>query len=453
MTLIIGTIFSYFCLLFVPLLRFYPIPFIIFFFFTYKHLRDYKKSLFLLAVFSLPYGIGKTVLNLNDSSSITITPYILTVILLSFLNLKKSFKQSSVWSSVFLLLFLFWGMLSYIFFAIYPEVLGGVFMLITIVLFYFLARIYMQEKDLYIYVTFILTTTLLFESCLTIFQFIIGHPLGLYIEEGVTLLPYGKLASEITSLYRPSGTFIEPTWMARFLTILLPIILIELKSITRIDIKYRSGFIILSLLAIFATFTRVSWAVTLIMLLIVYMWRKPKIDLSVLKKPVIIFCSIIIFFLYIYRLFPLLENRIATSSRSFEEMGSFDTRMKLIEQAASLISQYPLFGVGINRFITMAQADDVTGFFRYQMVQVHNVFLIIASEMGIPAMIFFILFIISAYYKYLDNKNKIKDFEIRKFTNIAAISGLAYLLESQMGTIFLSPHLSLFMLYMAIISG
>lgn len=452
MILLIGTILSYICLLIIPSVRFIPLPFAVFFLFACKYFRNYKNALFLTAVLAIPFSMGKSMLKVDDSFYLIINPFTAIVICLSLVSLKEKMKQLSAWPLFFLMLFLMWGFLSTFFWTLYPETLDGIFRLSITVIFYLLSRIYMPDQVLKRSVIFILLSLLFFESGLTAVQFMLGHPLGRFVEEGISLFPYGRLTSENITLYRPSGSMTEPTWIARFLTMLLPVILIELKSIVSIKYKYRVGLIALSLFAIFATFTRVSWAVALILLVITYFWRKPEIDLSILKKPMAIIFIFIFLIFSTLRFYPLLENRIVTSSRSFEELGSFDSRIKLVQEAVSLISTYPVFGVGLNRFVSSALDNDITGYFKSLNVGVHNVPLYIASEMGILAMVFFLLFIGTSYCQFWKEKDNIRGLGKRNFAIVAGLGGLAYILESQMGTIFLSPHLSLFMLYMAIIA-
>lgn len=457
--LVIGTIFAYISLFFVPSLKLYPIPFIIFLLFSYKYFDDFKKALFLTAVFSIPYSWGKSMW-VTDSTYldtpsylIVITPFTVSVLVLTFISLKNKLYNLFSWQSVFLILFYGWCIASFVYVNTYPEVLDGIFRLGTIVLFYFLAKVYIGNKQIRLSVILILISILVTESCLTIAQFMIGHPLGRFIEEGLSLNPYGILTSEDKSLFRASGTMSEPTWMARFLTMLLPFVLIKLKSIISINDKIRIGIILMTLVAIFATLTRVSWVVSVILLIIVFICRRSKIHVSKLIQPTTIIIISVLFLIGMYAFYPYIEKRIITSGVSFEEIGSFDTRIKLVGEAVSLIKQNPLFGVGLNRFIPAALKDDILRFFQSELSQVHNVPLLIASEAGIPSMIFFLLFIILGYFKFWKQKNGIKDPQNRNFTFISALGGLAYLLESQMGTIFLSPHLSLFLLYMAVITA
>jgi len=449
---VIGIIIFYLGLYVVPSLKFFPIPFAIFFLFAFKYLNDFKKAIFLAAVISLPYSWGKSLLVIGEEYFFVITPFIASVLALSVVSLRNRTHGLFSKIEIFLILFFLWGIFSFVLINTYPTVIDGVFKLSLSIAFYFLSKTYLQDTQLKKSVTFTLISILIFESILVAIQFLIGHPLGILIEEGLRLFPFGRLASEDTTLFRPSGTMTEPTWMARFLTMLLPFILIKVKTIFPISSKVRFGIIAISLFAIFATFTRVSWAVTILLLIIVYFGKKPKNNFRDFLRPIYLLFSFVLIISGVY-LYPYFIQRWQVTPISFEEGRSFDLRIKLIQEAVNLIQQYPFWGVGLNRFVSLMQENTTVTYLQNYNAPVHNVFLIIASEMGIPALIFFVLFIFFSYKHYFRNRKFIKVESGLNLKDAAALGGLAYLLEAQMGTIFLSPHLSLFMLYMAIINS
>lgn len=448
-----GIILSYLVLIIIPSSKFAPIPFVIFFLSSLLYSRNFKDSLILSAIFSIPYSWGKSLLYIDDLSLLVMTPFAGFIIFSTIFLLKDKNNIPLSLSELFLLLFFVWGIISFIVTNTYPEVLDGIFKITIGILFYLNIKSKFKDLRFMRLVIFVLFSISIFESILAIIQFFLGHPIGLYIEESINLYPFGRVSIENSSIFRSTGTFIEPTYLARFLTILFPLIFIKLNSTFPVRNEFRISVVILSLLAIFVSFTRFSWFITVLIFVFLILWKKQNLDIYQFIKPKLILFIIFFLIFGFITLFPYLEQRIMTINQSFLEGGSFDYRIKLVYEAVNLIIQYPIFGVGINRFVSVALENNITRFFQDFMTTVHNVPLMIASEMGIPALIFFIGFILFSYKKYISKRNNINSSDSMEISDYAAFGGIVYLLESMMGTIFLSPHLMLFFLYMAIISS
>lgn len=446
--ILFGIILSYISLLFVHRLLFFPLPFVIFYTFAYMHFSDYKKSLFVTAVFAIPYSMGKAIIQVESNFLFSFSPFLISVLLLSLLSIKNIPEKIKI-PDIFLLLFLFWGLGSFVILNTNEIVLDGLFWLVISVLFYSLSKIYLRDPEVKKTVVLILISFLIWESCITIFQFFLQKPIGLFIEEGTNIHPFGKLAEEVQTLYRASGSMAEPTWLARFLTILLPLILFKLDTIISLSSTARFVIAFLAIIAIFVSFTRTSWLITLIVISLFYLVTKPKISVKkYFNYKSLIF--ILFFIVSVIFFFPYFTLRWQVTPISFEEGGSFDLRIKLMQEAYNLISLFPWTGVGLNQFSIFAQKYNVTNFSQFFIAPVHNVPLLIASEMGLPALFLFSGFVASSYKVYIDRRRKLSNIT-RNLIDAVAISGFAYLLESMMGTIFLSPHLLLFILYMSII--
>jgi len=304
-----------------------------------------------------------------------------------------------------------------------------------------LAKRYLSDEKIKRMCIFILITIAIFESSLAIVQFLLGHPLGRFIEEGMKSFPYGRLSDEDNTLLRPNGTFTEPTYLARFLTILLPLVLVYAEKL---------WIPLIALIAIFVSLTRFSWLTALLTLIVFFWWKKRKFDLA--NTPKLLLIATTVTFLGIGAvLWPYFTYKIQVTPLAFQEFGSFDFRIRLIKESLSLISRYPLFGVGLNMFNEFAAQANITGLYDVlDKANVHNVFLRIASEMGIPALSFFLGFILVTYYHYFKSRKNPKSGALE---NVAALGGLIYMLEASMGTIFLTPHLALFFLYLSIINS
>lgn len=436
-----GIISSYVGLITVPSIYWFHLIFLWFFIITYICIRDFRKAVFLTSIFALPYS----------HNLFNVSPFTAAVLLLSLLSVKDKLFQRIGTRDIFLLLFFLYGVISYLLVNTSSAVLSGIFKLGIYILFYIFAKEYVADHKIRKMCIFILISIAVFESGMAIMQFLLGHPMGRFLEEGIKSFPYGRMSDEDNAILRANGSFEEPTYLARFLTILLPLILVYVQNKffrTKI-LKVLIPLIVL--IAIFITLTRFSWLTALFTLGVFFFWKKRKFNLSNIPKSLLIIVAITFFCIGII-LLPYLAYKVQVTPLAFQEFGSFDFRIKLIKESLNLISQYPLFGVGLNRFSEFAGESNITGLYDVLgKANVHNVFLRITSEMGIPALIFFLGFIIITYYGYLKNRKNIGSSKLKMVKDVAAFGGLIYLLEASMGTIFLTPHLALFFLYMAII--
>lgn len=135
------------------------------------------------------------------------------------------------------------------------------------------------------------------------------------------------------------------------------------------------------------TMSRWAWAVSAFILvsLFYYLAKKEKLKLS--RKLV----SIFLVFLVI--LLPLTVRRIISSGEVFEgRYSTWQSRAKLIQEALVMVSERPFFGVGPGNFLPVLARNDVTGVAHYFFYPVHNLYLLLASELGIPALIVFLAF-------------------------------------------------------------
>lgn len=429
---------------------YYSFCFAIFFLSAYLYTKRIEYALFLTAVYSIPYSLGKSIFFVEDGYIFRITPFTSSVIILSFFSVRKYTSNISLSPDILLLLFFIWGFLSTLINSS-REVISGLITLGIYILFYFMAKRYMKYALIGTGVKFILLSLVIFESLLAITQFIIGHPIGMLIEQGSRDFPYGRLIDEGQIFIRAMGTFSHPTLLSRFLTIIFPLVLFDQFSVV-FQKKIKFAVIPIMLLAIFFTFTRFSWMMTLLIFIIYIVIKKPRVDVKRLKLVYIIpFCFLL--FIVGLQLFPYFNYKISVSSQAFDEYGSIDWRIKLVYESISLISQFPLFGVGLNRFVEYAAKNNVTGIYGFfPTAEVHNIFLRIASEMGIPALIFFSGFILISYLNYIKQRAKSGVQSEIVFKDAVALGGLIYIFESNMNAWFLGPPTLLFLLYMAILN-
>ena len=146
------------------------------------------------------------------------------------------------------------------------------------------------------------------------------------------------------------------------------------------------------------TFSRSAWIATAVFLLVLICKSK----FFNQKKVFIAFIfTIISFGLTLYPLRQLFINR-TTSPTTATEKFSLTGRVWLSEQAATLIREHPLLGVGAGSFII--QLADRAGEFNF-VEPVHNIPLLVASELGILGFILLLAIFLSIAKSFYQNKN------------------------------------------------
>ena len=200
-----------------------------------------------------------------------------------------------------------------------------------------------------------LTLGVLFESWLAILQFLKGGTLGFWIlgERTFSISTPGiaKFNFQGLEFLRPYGTFPHPNVLAGYMLIIMLLI--------------RSKKTFIGLVTIILTMSRVVILVGLAGLFILQ------------KKNIKIIMIIMII------LSPILFTR-------FSSLFSYDNltilrREELFISSWNLFLKNPIFGVGLNNFIS-DQQDLVTGPSRF-LQPVHNIFLLALSETGIIGLI------------------------------------------------------------------
>lgn len=200
----------------------------------------------------------------------------------------------------------------------------------------------------------------LFESGLAILQFLKGGTLGLWIlgERSFSITTPGIAKFDFYGLQflRPYGTFSHPNVLAGYMLIMMLLL--------------RSKKIAIGFLTIFLTMSRVT-ILTGFVLGILILSKKWKLILVV----VLILLS------------PILFTRFS-SLLSYDNL-TLLRREELTVTSWNLFLKNPIFGVGLNNFIS-SQQDLVAGPSRF-LQPVHNIFLLALSETGIIGFLGFII--------------------------------------------------------------
>lgn len=167
----------------------------------------------------------------------------------------------------------------------------------------------------------------------------------------------------------PMGTFPHPNVLAGFLVINLIIISLRgLKSLRSLKISA----LVLGIIALGLTFSYPAWIILVISywLLVIGKKRGGKL-LRILG------------FLSILGAIGGLQSLKGLKFKSLIEPSSITRRQELISIAFKMWKSSPIFGVGLNNFIPrMEEFGRITANYRF-LQPVHNIFLLVLSEMGI----------------------------------------------------------------------
>jgi len=414
-------------------------------FFFYKATNNMQKSLLYSLILSLfsDFGMLQSLFMLEPQTAnlgpgYVITPMIVfTLCLLLFSIRKKITIKRPDW---FILLFYAFSLISFFIFP-YQNVFLGIISLGEVILLYFILRIQLDKNDDN-NISKILISLIIFQVILSGVQFLLQRPVGQIVETITIGRPYGITTPENTDLFRVSGTYSHPNFLASFILQTYSFLLFYPSTNILLIV-----FKILSLIVLVFTYSRAAWIIFIFICILLLITKQIKIKIPKIARRFYYLIPVIIAVIII-SLIPYLNTRFNSFPLAFEEFGSMGVRLKTYSEAFSLMSQYPLTGVGLYRSIEEYANNPVTDLFEKVTVGrfygIHNTFLEIASEIGIPGLFFFILFLFFVFKNYFDNKKTY-------FKNAAFFGLLGLLGISMFNPFFHSSQFRLFFLLSAII--
>ena len=231
------------------------------------------------------------------------------------------------------------------------------------------------------------------QSILGLAQYVSGGSLGLQIfGESKSYNVYSLMMAGTEVISRVSGTFGHPNSLAGYLVML---ILINLSLFwapipQRVKLALWATLLLMST-ALILTFSRAGWLALGIagmfsLYLCFFRWIKHR-SLSFLLS----LGLLIIFFIVSVGLITPLRQRLF-----LEDYGAARTRIPLIEVALNIIGHHPWLGIGLGNYTMAAPDYDITPEgISYEFPRpVHNEFLLIAAEQGLPALgLFLVIFL------------------------------------------------------------
>ena len=259
---------------------------------------------------------------------------------------------------------------------------AAIYKFIKLTEFFLLGYVTVKIKPKIFHVISVLSIGSFYSSVVAIWQFIIQKSIGGYLwfmgertfnslTPGIALGSWGG-----RSFLRPYATFPHPNVLGGFLSLVLTYVLYILinhnKRMKKAWFLFYMLVTILGVITLVITFSRLAWASFLVgvfCLLILrkkdaYKWLQSKKTFLLIILYLIILSSVVILIF------------ISLNEKSIIE------RKELIQVALSMIASKPLFGVGLNNFIVQVKFYVPYIKNTYLLQPVHNVYLLIFSELG-----------------------------------------------------------------------
>jgi O-antigen ligase len=353
------------------------------------------KGLFLTLFFlSLPVGATNFLGSLDDfhyggapGLYHTIYDFFLLVLYLFWLPgilIKKKEKISICGADI-----CFWLIILMAFLSLHNAVAihFSFYEIIRLVLMYciFLYVSNLREREDLNFVIVPLLCGLLVETIIGIIQYTSGGFLGL------ALLGEKSDPMMFSNISRVGGTMGHPNGFARYLGFIIPLT-ISLQ-LAPLKIVHRWLCMILSILStvvLILTFSRAAWGGFGVSLMVILWLGMVARLISGRKVFLLLVTGLLILSVLIFSFKDVIALRLFS-----DDAGSMASRIPQFEIATNIIKTHPLIGIGINNYAEVMHLFDHTSerITTWFPNVVHNVYLLIASEIGIPGLCFFMLFI------------------------------------------------------------
>lgn len=375
-----------------------------------------EKLLFYVFLLLIPFQIRIFLIGRSEWNSVFL--YLADLLLIGFLffgliNKRISFKKTDI------LLLLFMGFAGISIFA-GSDSRVGIYYFIKLLEFVFLYIYLRKNIHLYSGIYNILLVSGIFQAILAIAQFYKQSSLGIkFIEAGKYFPGAPGVATFLMGddkIMRAYGSFPHPNILAGFLLLaIFCFYALWLKK--RINPIFMMGFFVL-VFGLFTTFSRESIFTFLFISFVFFLVRF--FQLRILKNTeerlmagkklvVLVLFFIVSCVISSVILLPYVKSRFFTISLKEE---AIDLRFFYNKMAIQMIKEKPILGIGIGSFVNYSHnypaflraASKMAGVDSKEIPDwifqpVHNIYLLIVSEIGIFGFLFFALFILIKIFK------------------------------------------------------
>jgi len=253
--------------------------------------------------------------------------------------------------------------------------------------FYFYLKFLIKGKEKFIILIALFTAQIIFESYISYQQFIASSPIYKNIEAQVDIEYFGFAADEPQFRFRPVGTFNHANELGMAMSFWLLIIFAYLYKRQNI-LSFTA--LIFGVVTLAATLSRSSWlGFAFVLFFTLFFFEKvKKIKSPEIFTKNILSMAIVAVVVTIFFIFPRAEKSLYT----FSEGGGY-FRSAQIRAAIELIKQNPLYGVGTGMSVPAGLSQLPRTVFSLVPLGVHNWYLNITTEHGIPAILLFLALI------------------------------------------------------------
>lgn len=368
--------------------------------FIYRKYKTFPKFLFFALIFSSTLRLGYILYRYNGVLLLDVP---LIILLVLEINQYKQFKLFVPKVGILFLVFIGWAFvvslsLNWMQANSFAEISKWVRAYLIIIVVY---NFIVWKKDLNLFLDS-LFVTVLYHGLVSIYQWRVG-PIGL------SMLGEMRIYS-----FRSYGLFQHPNFLADYLAFVIPLF-IRLFYFDRSKRKVYAYTSILGIavLSLFTTYSRGAWiglfvAVGLMLIIDIFTMNFRKI------KSFSLILSVVFATAFLVRYLPKIQERFLSDMEM--EGGSAEIRIPLMKIAFAMIKDRPIFGVGFSNYelYAMDYAYDVGVFSKKSMSQiVHNSYLLMAGEIGIPGLIIYLMLVaqifLAAFKNYFSKVEKIKN--------------------------------------------
>ena len=315
------------------------------------------------------------------------------------------------------------------------------------IIFLYFANNVRSEKEILLILA-VLISGVLIQFLVGSLQYATGGTLGL------TLFGEGDRAFRTTLqgagvISRVGATIGDPNTLAMYLNFILPMIFCLIFVRTKSAFKWIAGItFILGGITEILTMSRGGWiALTAAVIIALYGIFKKRYQ-SRFKSYVLTMTAVLLITL------PVIGMFVDVQKRLFEDdYGAAYGRIPQMKVAFNIIAHHPFTGIGLNNYTTVMNRYDRTREFKsYQFpYPVHNAFLLIAAESGLPALFCFALIFVgilkTAAIFFKSDDQFIAILGIGSFCGI-----ITWLIHAQFRMDFANPFLWFFMGLLAALS-
>lgn len=264
---------------------------------------------------------------------------------------------------------------------------------------YFFVKFFLQRKRfVWKLIIHVLAGLVVFESLLSFWQLAVKSPLFKNLESQVNIEYFGHAVDEPEFTFRPVGTFDHANFLGIWLAATILLLLITL-------VKENSAAVWIALwmggATLIATLSRSAWlgAFSGILYLAVMSNINDRRQFTNLVKKVWRWKALLIpaiLFLIVFFVLPRAEKSIY--SFGVDTGAVFYRRIQILD-AIEIIKLNPLFGVGALMGVYEGLALDLYTVAASIPLAVHNWYLTLALENGLPSLVVFILFLLVSLRK------------------------------------------------------